>query len=60
MYKIYKITSNHVVDFAATELKKYLRIRLRVGCREAQTLVSMSLRWSVGMTTVLQQRHMAL
>ena len=28
MYKIYKITSNHVVDFAAEELKKYLRMMM--------------------------------
>ena len=26
MYQIYKITSNTVVDFAAEELKKYLRM----------------------------------
>ncbi len=28
MYKIYKITSNHVVDFAAQELKKYMRMMM--------------------------------
>ena len=28
MYKIYKITSNTVVDFAAEELKKYLRMMM--------------------------------
>ncbi len=28
MYYIYKITSNHVVDFAAEELKKYLRMMM--------------------------------
>ena len=28
MYKINKITSNHVVDFAAEELKKYLRMMM--------------------------------
>ena len=28
MYKIYKITSNPVVDFAAEELKKYLRMMM--------------------------------
>ena len=28
MYKIYKITSNHTVDFAAEELKKYLRMMM--------------------------------
>ena len=28
MYRIYKITSNHVVDFAAEELKKYLRMMM--------------------------------
>ena len=28
MYKIYKITSNNVVDFAAEELKKYLRMMM--------------------------------
>ena len=28
MYKIYKITANPVVDFAATELKKYLRMMM--------------------------------
>ena len=28
MYKIYKITSDHVVDFAAEELKKYLRMMM--------------------------------
>ncbi|MBR2387500.1 MAG: hypothetical protein IKB02_01885, partial [Clostridia bacterium] len=28
MYKIYKITSSPVVDFAATELKKYLRMMM--------------------------------
>ena len=28
MYKIYKITSNHVVDFAAEELKKYMRMMM--------------------------------
>ena len=28
MYKIYKIISNHVVDFAAEELKKYLRMMM--------------------------------
>ena len=28
MYRIYKITSDHVVDFAAEELKKYLRMMM--------------------------------
>ena len=28
MYKIYKIASNTVVDFAAEELKKYLRMMM--------------------------------
>ena len=28
MFKIFKITSNHVVDFAAEELKKYLRMMM--------------------------------
>ena len=28
MYTIYKITSNHTVDFAAEELKKYLRMMM--------------------------------
>ncbi len=28
MFKIYKITPNHVVDFAAEELKKYLRMMM--------------------------------
>ena len=28
MYKIYKITSNHTVDFAAEELKKYLKMMM--------------------------------
>ena len=28
MYRIYKITSNPVVDFAAEELKKYLRMMM--------------------------------
>ncbi|MBE6590308.1 MAG: DUF4838 domain-containing protein [Ruminococcaceae bacterium] len=28
MYRIYKITSHHVVDFAAEELKKYLRMMM--------------------------------
>jgi AraC-like DNA-binding protein len=28
MYKIYKITSSHIVDFAAEELKKYLRMMM--------------------------------
>ncbi len=28
MYRIYKITSNHTVDFAAEELKKYLRMMM--------------------------------
>ena len=28
MYKIYKITADHVVDFAAEELKKYLRMMM--------------------------------
>ncbi|MBE6590382.1 MAG: hypothetical protein E7643_09425, partial [Ruminococcaceae bacterium] len=28
MYSIKKITSNHVVDFAAEELKKYLRMMM--------------------------------
>ena len=28
MYKIFKITSNPVVDFAAEELKKYLRMMM--------------------------------
>ncbi len=28
MYKIYKITSDHVVDYAAEELKKYLRMMM--------------------------------
>lgn len=28
MYHIYKITSNTVVDFAAEELKKYLRMMM--------------------------------
>ena len=28
MYSIYKISSNHVVDFAAEELKKYLRMMM--------------------------------
>jgi len=28
MYKIYKITSNPTVDFAAEELKKYLRMMM--------------------------------
>ena len=31
MYKIYKITSNPVVDFAAEELKKYLRMMMPRG-----------------------------
>ena len=31
MYKIYKITANPVVDFAATELKKYLRMMMPEG-----------------------------
>ena len=33
MYSIYKITSNHTVDFAAEELKKYLRM-MRPECGE--------------------------
>ena len=28
MYTIYKITSDHTVDFAAEELKKYLRMMM--------------------------------
>ena len=28
MYTIHKITSDHVVDFAAEELKKYLRMMM--------------------------------
>ena len=28
MFRIYKITSDHVVDYAAEELKKYLRMMM--------------------------------
>ena len=28
MYYIYKVTSDHVIDFAAEELKKYLRMMM--------------------------------
>ena len=35
MYKIYKITSNPTVDYAAEELKKYLRMMM-TECGEIQ------------------------
>lgn len=38
MFKIFKITSNTVVDFAAEELKKYLRMMMPF-CGEYSSLV---------------------